>query len=273
MPDQPDNIVPFPNLIQLYLRRVALALREERLEDAIELLEEVLELDPAHLEAKQLKDSLADQLYEELELSFGSEGAQIHDEDIERWKEGLLQTNSQKQWQSFQQMHSFMDERVFELIQCFLTYSKGDLLLKTKLLQQCKLICPHSWKLDVSKLDQHTTLKLGDVPVDFEEWDARLTKPLELLEEIAYQDPSMMEMAREVWVFFLEKRFPFNDDLIEGLEEAYKWTASLHYYTLKVIQRESLQQERQKMAQWYDMTEEEIEQAEENFAELLMQLP
>lgn len=271
MADHTDKVVPFPNLIQLYLRRVALALQEEDLEEAIRLLDEVIEMDATHSEAKQLRDSLVDQYQAEQEQLFQAASTiEIGTLELEQWHAGLLQPVAQKQWQTYEQMHSLMNEQVWEIIQEFMLYSQGDLLLKTKLLQQCKLTCPGSWVLNVEKLELQTTIKLNDVPVEMEDWKEDHLAPFKLLQETVYHNnPTLVEMARELWMYFLEKKYPF----IPDLKQANKWTAALHSYTLKLMQQEQTEQELESMESWYQLNAEEIAHAEHEFAELLVQLP
>ncbi|GAA0355516.1 hypothetical protein [Bacillus horti] len=269
MTESLDNVVPFPNLVQLYLRQAALALQEENLDDAIRLLDEVIDLDPKHEEAKQLRDSLADQLQLEDSHKQAFIRAEISADQLEDWKKGILQTDLKKQWQTFEQMHSFIDEGVFAVLQQFLLYAKGDPLLKTKIVQQCKLICPGSWSVEIEKRGSKAYISLSQVPVELGEWDSAYLKPLELLQDIAYRDPSLVEMSKEAWLFYLERSFPF----IPEIEKANKWTAALHYYTLRIIHEEIAANQLQRIAEQYNLSVDEVVEAERQFYLEMVYLP
>jgi hypothetical protein len=158
---------------------------------------------------------------------------------LHEWQQGLLQEDVTIQWNTFEKMFGLTDFRVLEIIKRFLVYERGDMLLKTKMVQQLKSICPWSITLEMTKGGKQQTIQVLDVPLNKEEWGA-YTKPLDVLEEQAGgHDPTLVDMAGELWILVLEKHYPF----LPSFDDAYEWTAALHYYTLKIIQPDRVQPE------------------------------
>jgi|GEM_PF-6894989 len=187
-------------------------------------------------------------------------------EAIQMWKHGL-QGSFSDQWQAYEMMFGFMEEEVQEVIRGFLLSPSGDPLLKTKFLQKLKQVCPEKMRFSVLKKNRRKELALKEVPIEKDEWPEDLMIPLTLLEDKAYNNPSLQELASELWMFLLEKEYPFHPTIDEPL----KWTAGLHSYTLKVIDEERADKSVRKLAQLYEVEESEWKKLSAMFEEFLGQ--
>ncbi|MDQ0339467.1 hypothetical protein J2S00_002255 [Caldalkalibacillus uzonensis] len=190
-------------------------------------------------------------------------------ERISRWQKGLLSEDFKQQWQTFEEMDCLTDMTVLKVIEAFLLFEKGDRTLKTKLLQALKKKCPWPISMKVRKGDQQQTVNIQDVPLQWEEWDEQALKPCLELERLASDDPSLVQMARELWLYGLEKHYPF----LPTFNKYLQWTAALHYYTLDIINPELAKQhlERQLPAV-YQLDRSVIEDKADALARWLMQL-
>ncbi|WP_025027461.1 DUF3196 family protein [Caldalkalibacillus mannanilyticus] len=188
-------------------------------------------------------------------------------EIIHNWKQGLL-SEAPKQWNTYERMFGFIDEDVQEIIRLFLVSEQGDKLLKTRFLQKLKLICPGKLSFIVYKSDQKKELMLSEVPVEKEEWSEEVLSPLVLLEEKAYDNPSLIELAKEMWFFFLEKEYPF----IPEMNDPLLWTAAIHSYTLRMVDFDMSGKSVEKLALLYEMEEKEFIHACSRFETILQQV-
>jgi tetratricopeptide (TPR) repeat protein len=256
-----DNVLYFPNLIQLYMKKVTIAIEEEDYAEAIELLEKILEFEPEHEEARQLLTALEQIHQEQMKKASVADDAQL-----EEWKLELLQEDAARQWSAFEKMYDFTNEKVKGLIQTFLEYPKGDLLLKTKVLQECRKQCPGSWKFTVHKQGHTSEVKVEEVPLQLSEWAEPMRRPLTLLDEAAHQEPSLLELAKETWLYVLEKYYPNMPEI----DEANCWTAGLHSYTLKVLNGNHSSAQLQKLEQYYQMSRSQILDCERHFEQHLI---
>lgn len=256
-----NNIRLFPNLTQLYMKKVSQALEDEDYAGAIEHLGKVLTLDEEHEEARRLLMELERLLKDQFKRS----GAQ--ETELVEWKQGLLQEDVRMQWSTFEKLYDFNNQDVVDLIRSFLRYSQGDMLLKTELLQECKKHCPGSWTFTVHKLGHAVDVLLEQVPLCFSEWDEQMLKPLKLLETYAHQDPTLFMLAKETWLYVLEKLYP----IMPEIDEAICWTVGLHSYTLKVLNGNEAESFRQnKLMQQYGLQRSDIIDCERHFASHLL---
>ena len=163
-------------------------------------------------------------------------------------------------------MSNFSDIHVLGLIQDFLLQDSGEPLLKTRLLQTLKKTCPTTLSFEVEKKGERRVIKLAEVPVHLEDWPVEYIHLLTTLEEKAYADPSLIELARELWLFFLEKNYPFYPDMSQELA----WSASLHIHTLATINEElANEQIKKELPRQYGYSAEELVQFYRRFIEQL----
>jgi tetratricopeptide (TPR) repeat protein len=296
-----NKIIPFPNLVQMYLNKAEIALQDGNFENAEKMIEQVLDLDADNVKALYLYSllllqterlaetvSLIDEkkqegaipieweesfqwIYEvaKEDLGSGSEGAFLDEETLKEWRKGLQSESYEVQWKTYEMMFQFIGEEVQKIIGDFLLYKQGDSLLKTKLLQKLKLNCPHSLQFKVQKENQIKTLRLIDVPVEQEEWSEEHILPYQLIQDKAHDDPSLVQMAEEIWIYFLEKHYPF----IPQITDALKWTAALHFYTLKIVDEPFAEvQLREKFVGIYQCSEQEIREHCQIFESLLLRI-
>lgn len=190
----------------------------------------------------------------------------ITPELIQEWASGLSSKDYAKQWRAFERMSNFSDIHVLGLIQDFLLQDSGEPLLKTRLLQTLKKTCPTTLSFEVEKKGERRVIKLAEVPVHLEDWPVEYIHPLTTLEEKAYADPSLIELARELWLFFLEKNYPFYPDMSQELA----WSASLHIHTLATINEElANEQIKKELPRQYGYSAEELVQFYRRFIEQL----
>lgn len=193
----------------------------------------------------------------------------ISPEMLNQWRTGLYSSSYEEQWRTFEQMTSFSDIHVIHLAQEYLNLHTGEPFLKTKLLQVLKNTCPSSLAFQVEKHKQGKQITLEQVPIQFDHWEPELLVPIQILQDKAYADPSLVEMAKELWIYFLEKYYPFNP----VIEEDIIWTAGLHFYTLTVINEElaNIQLE-EKLPNLYGLPKEVLLQQYQRFEALLKQM-
>ncbi|GGK30475.1 hypothetical protein GCM10010965_24170 [Caldalkalibacillus thermarum] len=188
---------------------------------------------------------------------------------ISRWQQGLLSERYARQWQTFEEMAHFTDLRVMKLLEHFFLSDQGDWTLKTKILQTIRRTCPWPISFQVKKGENIQCVNIQDVPLSFEHWPEKVLRPCLTLEETSADNPSLVAMAKELWVYGLEKHYPFLPDFTNHLQ----WTAALHYYTLNVIDPElagrSLERD---LPQLYQLTTSVIQQQAEELTGWLMQL-
>lgn len=250
-----DNLIHFPNIEQLLLKKAAEAVEEDDMEEAILYLEQLLEINPDHEEALQFHQALIE-ISHKKDRGSGNK-AELNPETLQEWREGLLSANIKQQYETFDKMFGFSQEQVMSLVEEFLRGDQGDFSLKTKFLQECKQTCPQNWTFLVKKGDKQQEVKLKDVPLGKEEWSEEYMKPLEVLQEKAHDNPTLIQMSNEIWVYFLEKYYPV---LPEFGEHIY-WTAGLHLYTLKLIHSETLTiKQMDQIIQRYEIPLEKIEE-------------
>jgi hypothetical protein len=197
-----------------------------------------------------------------------SDDEQLSPQLIEQWSKGLNSSDFKEQWKNFEQMFGFIDSQVQMVIEQFLSSEQGDLVLKTKFLQKLKQICPGNQKYVIRKRDQWTTLLLKDVPIEIEEWPEEWMTPYHLIEEKAYDDPILAEMAQELWIYFIVKKYPF----FTKINETLSWTAALHYYTLKVMDEEFANSQVDKITLSYEISSDELLEKVQHFERELWQL-
>ncbi|WP_202080257.1 hypothetical protein [Caldalkalibacillus salinus] len=262
-----DNLILFPNLAQLYIKKAVKAIEEDEYEEAEKHLEQVLEIDPNHEEANQILEAL-DDLRRSLEPETTSNQTVVVEPDrLQLWRKQLLQENMKQQWETFDQMFGFMQEEVHELIETFLIYEEGDHLLKTKMLQECKQVCPGSWSYPIRKGEHSETVTLEEVPLLKEDWPETYVKPLQSLQDYTYDNPTVIQMGAEVWFYFLEKHYPF----LPEIDDTLSWTAGLHLYTLRMITPETKElQLRNTISQRYEETVSTLQYYEQRFEALLL---
>ena len=190
----------------------------------------------------------------------------ITPELIKEWTSGLANSDYGEQWRTFERMSNFSDIFVLQLIQDFLLQETGEPLLKTRLLQTLRKTCPSSLRFEVKKGKEMQRISLAEVPLVLEDWPEEQISPLKTLEEKAYADPSLSELARELWQFFLEKRYPFHPEVKPALE----WGAGLHIYTLATINEELVNQQiKEELPNLYGYSPEELVQFYHRFIKLL----
>jgi tetratricopeptide (TPR) repeat protein len=298
-----DNVIQFPNLLQMYVNKAEAALQESHFEEAEKLLDQALKIDPQHIKAwylyclfllqterlseviQYIDDKREEKLlpaewvesfqwiYEVAKQEVGSDSNSVNisvsPEVVADWKKGLQSDSFKIQWNTFDKMFDFIAEEVQQTIAEFLLLNQGDSLLKTKLLQKLKLNCPNSLRFEVKKEDQITTVCLADVPLEREDWSEEHMLPYQSIEDKAHDEPSIVQMAQEVWVYFLEKHYPF----IPQIGKSLKWTAALHFYTLKLVDESFADSQLgEKFVYSYQFSEEEIREHCQFFERLLLRI-
>jgi hypothetical protein len=298
-----DNVILFPNLVQKYVSKAETALQEGDFEEAEKLIDQALKIDPQHIKAWYLYcllllqterlsevihyidakrkeelippewDESFQWIYEVAKQEVGSDSESVHvgvnPELVAEWRQGLHSDSFKVQWNTFEKMFDFIAEEVQLIIAEFLLLNQGDFLLKTKLLQKLKLNCPHSLKFQVQKGDQISLVCLADVPIEKEDWPEEHMLPYHCIEDKAHDEPSIVQMAQEVWVYFLEKHYPF----IPQIGKSLKWTAGLHFYTLKLIDESFAESQLgEKFVYIYQFSEEEIREHCQFFERLLLRI-
>lgn len=177
---------------------------------------------------------------------------------LHEWEKKLNSSSPQDQWKVFEQMQGLTDFQILKLIADFLLSEHGEPFIKTRFLQQLKRTCPWSIPLDVHKENQRATVDTREVPLAWEEWPEEARAPLLKLEEKAFDDPVLIEMGKELWLYVLERHYPF---FIPSSVETCLWTAGLHYYTLKLVyEQEPSSFFKEKMDHLYSLSIEQIEQ-------------
>lgn len=188
---------------------------------------------------------------------------------LREWYEGLLNPSYESQWKLFEQLGALTDIATIKLLEQFMLYKQGDLVLKTKILQSLKQQCPWPLPFTIYKNGQEKEIKLTDVPLVFSDWPEPYLLVYYELEGAAYDDPSLLEMAKELWQYALEKHYPFMPTITNHLQ----WTAGLHYYTLSVINEDMAHYLLEEtLVSTYDFTKEEIVAFKQNFEQLLLKL-
>jgi hypothetical protein len=298
-----DNVIQFPNLLQMYVNKAEAALQESHFEEAEKLLDQALQADSQHIKTwylycllllqterlseviQYIDEKRAEELipiewdesfqwiYEVAKQEVGSDSeslqVSVSPDLIDEWRKGLLSESFKAQWNTYEKMFDFIAEEVQQIIEEFLLWRQGDALLKTKLLQKLKLNCPHSLQFQVKKGDQATSVCLADVPLEKEDWSEEHMLPYQLIEDKAHDDPTLVQMAEEVWVYFLEKHYPF----IPQINKALKWTAALHFYTLKLVDESFAESQlSEKFVHIYQFSEEEIREHCQFFERLLLRI-
>jgi hypothetical protein len=188
----------------------------------------------------------------------------LQSDSIEMWRKGLQGTFEQ-QWRTYERMFGFIDSQVQEVIAEFLSTANGDPTLKTRFLQKLKLICSSQLDFSVSKRGMVRKVTLSDVPIDIEDWADDILKPAQQLENEAFNEPSLIEMGKELWIYLLEKEYPFVPQITDSL----CWTGILHYYTLRMINEEDAQLRLGQLAKQYKLSATELIQQTEEFERLL----
>lgn len=179
----------------------------------------------------------------------------LTEELLSEWKAGLESKDHNEQWRTFERMSNLADIHVLHLCQDFLSLDTGDDLLKTKLLQALKRTCPSSLSFQITKRNKTKRITLADVPLQLEDWGNSLIRPVHLLEEQAATDPTLVQLATELWVYFLEKNYPFYPSILTAKE----WSAGLHIYTLAVMDNQLAQEKLlRELPEQYDLAPEEL---------------
>jgi hypothetical protein len=295
-----DKIILFPKLMQGYVNKAEFALQEGKMVDAEKIIEQALHLDPSHIKInylyclvllqterlkevikhidKQRKIGLPQEWEEPFEWIYEvakQETTQMtipnaHAPDLEQlqaWREGLLSKSYEVQWKTYEKMTGFENEEVRTIVEEFLLSSEGDLLLKTKFLQRLKQAYESSCQVIVIKGNKQEQIELSTVPYAREDWPEEQIAPMKILQHNLYDDPSLEEMAKELWIYYLEKHYPFFPDMNHSL----KWAAALHLYTLKIINEDiSESQLNNKLVEIYNLSESEIREQCQYFEQLLL---
>lgn len=288
--------------MQSYVNKAELALQEGRLVDAEKTIELALQLDPTHVKINYLyclfllqTEKLTEVIYHidkqreiglpmEWQEPFGwiyevakqdttqtqlsTQVAQAVDpKQLQVWKEGLLGKSFEVQWETYEKMTGFESEEVRGVVEEFLISSHGDFVLKTKLLQKLKKAYDFPLHIIIIKGSQQETIELSNVPVNIEDWIEEQITPIRLLQHNVYDDPSLEQMAMELWVYFLEKYYPFTPQM----EHPLKWAAALHLYTLNMINEDIAESQlTNKLVGFYNLSESEIREHCQYFEQLLL---
>lgn len=286
--------------MQNYVNKAELALQEGQLVEAEMIIEEALLADPSHVKAnylfclillqterltevishidKQREVGLPIEWVEPFEWIYEvakqdvtqnlSQNTQSpNTELLQEWKEGLQDDSFKVQWETYEKMTGFQDEEVRAVLEEFLRSTQGDLVLKTKCLQQLRKDLNCDYQILVKKGEEQKTIEVNDVPVNREDWPEEQVAPILLLQQKVYDDPTLEQMAEELWIYFLEKHYPF----VPQIEQPLKWTAALHFYTLKMVNEDIAESQlRDNFVEIYNISEAEIRERCQYFEYLLL---
>lgn len=148
-------------------------------------------------------------------------------ESDQTFRNNLLDNDTTKQWVAIQSASNFLNPERIASIQEYLVNEDGDSFLKSIAVKLLKDQAPELDSVELHKYGQTFHISLDHEPLFDEEKNQQVKEHLMLVEQ---NNPSLYDMALQIWEHFFIARFPFE---INHLSSS-AWAAACYFYTQQI---------------------------------------